>query len=156
MPKLHPIQIALGLFAFACACRPTPAVPATSTPSSGAQGMWTVELSQTGGLVGVDLDVQVTSEGQLVATNRRSGRTLSSRITEAQSGELDSLYRAAISAQYADRPSTCADCYIYQLTLSSGHESRTIRLDDASMAGTAAEPLITFLIQLRDSALGEP
>jgi hypothetical protein len=31
-----------------------------------------------------------------------------------------------------------------------------IRLDDASMAGTAAEPLIAYLTGLRDEALAAP
>ena len=154
--NFRPTQIAAFLVASACACRPTPASVPASTPSSAGPIAWNIELTQTGGLAGVDLSVQITSGGQLVAANRRSGHTSTSRVSEDQIGELGRLYAAAASAQYADHPSACADCFGYELTLTSGQQSRTIRLDDVSMAGTAAEPLIAYLTGLRDAALAAP
>jgi len=117
---------------------------------------WAAELTQSGGLLGVDLQIQVTSAGQLVASDRRTGRTVRSQVVESQIGELGKLFDAATSADYPDSPPVCADCFVYGLTLTSGDQSRTIRLDDVSMAGTAAEPLIARLISLRDDALAGP
>jgi hypothetical protein len=147
-------RIAVGLVAFACACGPAPTVTPAATSSPRPLDAWSVGLIQTGGLVGVDLEVQVMSGGRLLATNRRSGHAASVQLTESQLEDLGRLFRAADSTQNAQGSSACADCFAYQLTLTSGAKSRSIQLDDVSMTGTAAEPLIEYLARLRDAALG--
>jgi hypothetical protein len=111
---------------------------------------------QSGGLIGVSLEVQVTSGGKVVAADRRSGRSSTTELTPAQMGEIERLYSAAASARYPQNSSACSDCFVYELTLTSGDRSRTVRLDDTSFPGTGAEPLIAYLIRLRESALGAP
>jgi hypothetical protein len=146
--------IAVGLLAFICGCRPAPTSLPAATPSTSAT--WSAKLTQTGGLIGVDLEVQVTSGGALTAINRGTGRTASTQLRESQVAELGRLLPAALSSDYAESPSNCADCFVYALALTSGDQSRTIRLDDVLIAGTAAEPLIAYLARLRDDALAAP
>jgi Emfourin len=148
--------VVVGLVAWLCACRPAPTLGPAATPPAQVSETWRAELTQSGGLLGVDLEVQVTSGGVLTASNRRSGGTASTQLAEAETTELRKLLDAALTSEYAGSPSDCADCFAYELTLASGNQSRTIRLDDATMSGTAAEPLIAYLVRLRDEALAAP
>jgi hypothetical protein len=148
--------IAVGLVAFASACGPAPTAPPAAKPSPGPLDGWNVGLIQTGGLAGVDLEVQVSNGGQLLAANRRSGHTANAQLTKTQLDDLGRLYEAADAAQYAQGSSTCADCFQYELALTSGDTGRTIKLDDTSLTGTAAEPLVAYLTRLRDDALASP
>jgi hypothetical protein len=149
-------SITAGLAVLLCACQPEPISLPAATPSAEPPATWSAALTQTGGLIGVDLEVRVTSEGALAASNRRSGRASSTQLAQTQINVLGRLLDAALTSEYAENSSGCADCFAYQLALTSGARSRTIRLDDTSMAGTPAEPLIAYLSRLRDDALAAP
>jgi hypothetical protein len=139
-----------------CACAPlrlaVPPLPATPT----GEASWTVILGQSGGIVGVDRTVQVTSNGQLVASDGRSGKRVSTQLHSESIAEVNRLYDEAVSAQRAPHDSTCADCFEYDLELVSDTGTVHISLDDTNLADSGVEPLIAYLLQLRDAALAGP
>lgn len=158
-PAMHSFRltwVAVGLGALLWACGPASTSVPVATPSAATADTWRVELTQSGGLMGVDLDVQVTDRGALTAIDRKSGSTVSTKLAGTQIAEIRQLLDAALRSDYAGGASQCADCFTYELALTAEDHSRTIRLDDASLAGTAAEPLVTYLVRLRDEALAAP
>ena len=138
----------------ACAPLGTQVPNTQSTPSHGDS--WTITLRQSGGFVGVDKTVQVSSDGQLVAADQRSGRRAALELAPKSISELSQLYYDAASPAQAPRESACADCFVYDLAIETQGGNTDIRLDDTSLAGSKAGPLIHYLIQLRDAALATP
>ncbi len=153
MRKVGPAYIILILALLMSAC--VPALPGSSerqpVPSPGPS--WNVQLTQSGGFVGVLLTVEVSSDGLLKAENRRAGTSVSQQLPPETISKLLQLY-SEVKIPSGDQPQpTCADCFEYDLQLSSGGQTMKIRADDTSLASSGAGELISYLGQLRDQAL---
>ena len=120
-------------------------------PSPGSS--WTMKLDQSGGIAGVSLSLEITSDGRLTAKDERSGRVVVQDVPQEAMGRLMQLYSAVQAATPKPLPSACADCFIYDLEVSSGEGLVQIHADDTTLADSGAADLIAFLRQLRDTAL---
>jgi hypothetical protein len=147
------LRTTLALITFLTACgRVLPATTAPQPlPSPGEA--WTIKLTQSGGFAGVHLTVEVSSNGQLKAEDQRSGRTVLQNLSPASMTELNRLFSKALAATAAPPRSGCADCFIYDLEVTSAGNTSAIRVDDTTLEASGAAELITFLRQLRDRAL---
>jgi hypothetical protein len=134
----------------AAACGSAPAYPpAVATP----EGAWTINITQTGGFAGVQLVARVSSDGRLEAEDGRSGRLVEQQLPRSTVQEIGQLL-AQIDLPPAQRPgSSCADCFIYDLELSSATGMVRLQVDDTSIADSGAQPVIQLLVKLRDQAL---
>lgn len=125
----------------------------TPVPLPSPPAPWTLELTQSGGIAGVQLSVEVTSDGALTATNERSGRTIQQTLPADTLAQLRKLVAALPDSAVAPGPSSCADCFVYTLVLSSPSRNAKISADDTTMSASGAQELISFLRSLRDAAL---
>jgi hypothetical protein len=113
-----------------------------------------VTLSQTGGFAGVNLKVEVSSEGRLTAENQKTGTKVTKNLDAATLDKLSALVAAiASSAPRSRQPSACADCFLYDLQVTSGTRSAHVQADDTTLSASGAQDLIALLIRLRDAAL---
>ncbi len=145
---------------FLSACGPAQIVPpdiqplpSPSAPGSAATGSWNVSLDQSGGFAGVQLHVDVTSNGRLTAQDGRSGKTITKDLDAATLSNLSGLVASAASSPQSRQRSSCADCFLYDLQVTSGGRTSQVHVDDTTLAGSGVQDLIGLLQQLRDSAL---
>ena len=122
-------------------------------PFPSPSGGWTMSLTQSGGFAGVMLKVQVSSNGQLIAKDERSGRSVTRTLPEATIAKLAQLYSAARVATPGTPHSGCADCFLYDLQLTSDGGTIQLQADDTRLAASGVAELIAMLQQLRDDAL---
>ncbi len=142
------------IFLSACALAPRPTKLSSPVPLPSPVGKWALKLTQSGGIAGVMLTVEVSSDGQLKAEDQRSGRSVTQVLPPQTMAELQRLISAtAISTPGAPR-SGCADCFIYDLEIQSNGNSTRVHADDITINDSGAADLILFLRKLRDSALG--
>ncbi len=139
------------LFTTGCsAARPnSPAPEALPSPPS----TWTIELTQTGGFAGVQLWVEVTSEGQLTARDQRSGRTAIEMLPTDSLAQLRQLVQEAAISESIKPSTSCADCFLYSLALTSDSGTQRMEADDVTLGSSGAQALIAYLRSLRDAAL---
>lgn len=123
-------------------------------PLPSPEGSWSLELDQSGGFAGVHLSLQVTSAGQLTATDLRSGRTATQSLSPDTMAELRRLMAQAAISDVPGKPSSCADCFVYNLTLKSNSGTVQMQADDSTLGNSPAQPLISYLRSLGDSTLG--
>lgn len=152
--RFSAILLCTVLFPFACAPAPEPMPTESSMPIPPQS--WRIEFSQSGGFIGISRSLRVSSDGQLEASDKRSGANVGRALSKAELDTLGKLYAQAIGAEEPMQPSGCADCFIYDLALTDGGRTTQVHLDDTNLPGSAAEPLIDYLRQLRDAALGTP
>lgn len=153
MRVIRLVAIVLFGMAFGSACGVVfPSYPGPQ-PLPSPEGDWTLTLRQTGGFMGVQLQVEITSAGQLTATDERSGRTATQTLPAQSMSRLRQLMAEARIPAGGGTPSACADCFIYDLTIKSGSGTMSMRADDVTLGGSGAADLITYLTDLRDSAL---
>jgi hypothetical protein len=135
------------------ACAPAGGAPDAPQPLPSPAGDWKLKLTQSGGFAGVNLTVEIDSHGQLTATDKRTGRTVSQSLPADTMRRLSQLYSQVSLTTPRGPGSGCADCFIYSLELSSGGRPMQIQLDDTTLAGSGMADLIQQLQQLRDRAL---
>lgn len=126
---------------------PTPAL--LPSPS----GNWTVRLVQSGGFVGVQLTIQVSSTGEMQAEDQRAGRQVAKTLPPETVAEVSRLLSQTTIPAAPPQPSACADCFVYDLEVSVPGGTYRIHADDVSVADSGAQALILYLARLRDSVL---
>ena len=132
------------------ACGPASSFP---PPALTPGDTWSVKLTQTGGFVGVHWVVVVSSDGWMRAEDQRSLRVISKPVSEAAILELRRLMAQTVVSETDRFPSACADCYMYDLEITSSAGTTRIRADDTDLGESGAQGLIEFLGRLRDQAL---
>ena len=140
---------ALSLF-WLSACGPARVFP---PPVPTSQNVWSVEFVQTGGFVGVHLVTEISSSGQMTIEDTRTGRTVSKPLSEATIRELGQLLAITEPGENAQLPSMCADCFLYDLKISSPTGVIRVKADDSTLGQSGALPLIDYLREIRDQAL---
>lgn len=140
-------------FGLAGACTPFGPNAPMPAPLPSPESTWTLQLTQSGGLLGVNLWVEVTSAGQLTARDERSGRGVTETVSAANMTKLQTLMAAAVLSQSAQKPSACADCFVYDLVFISATGTERVHADDVTLGSSSAADLVAFLRSLRDSAL---
>ncbi|MFH1183615.1 MAG: hypothetical protein V1755_01060 [Chloroflexota bacterium] len=144
------LLIVMGLL-WLTACGPLRSFPG---PAATQDGSWrTIRLTQTGGFAGVHLEIQVSSEGWVTAKDQRSGRAVTSPISEGALRELNQLIAQTRLPATEHLQSLCADCFIYELEITSGAGVIRIQVDDTNLGESGARELIQFLGEIRDQAL---
>ncbi len=118
------------------------------------KGDWMVSMNHSGGIMGLSRSIEVSSEGKYTVIDERGGKKVTK---ELGSDELDKLQGIVGSSKYitmeSPKPSGCADCFIYALSIQGSGEKFNVQLDDISLPDSGMEPLITYLRALIDNAL---
>lgn len=160
MFKNHLLAALIALSFFMSACGPAVIVPpdarplpSPSGPTSSPVDAWNISLDQSGGFAGVQLHVDISSDGRLTAENGRSGKKVTKDLDAATLGKLSALVSAASNLE--SPRSSCADCFLYDLQVRSAGGSVRVQADDTTLAASGTQDLILLLQQLRDSALKE-
>ena len=150
----------LMLALFLAACGPatiTPPdaqpLPSPSGPQPSPAGAWDITLSQSGGIAGVQLNVEVSSDGRLTAEDQRSGKKVTKELDAATLEQLSRLVSAITTSTPGSPHSNCADCFLYDLQITSGSQRAHVQADDTTLAASGAQALIGLLQQLRSGAL---
>jgi hypothetical protein len=140
----------LTIFLFISSCSQAKPIP---QPFPSPSSKWTVKLNQSGGIAGVLLTVEISSDGQLKARDQRSNRNVTQNLSSQSTSKLNQLIsNTAVSAKGVPQ-SSCADCFIYDLEIQSEESDLHIHVDDVTIKNSGASELITYVIKLRDDAL---
>ncbi len=127
------------------------AAPSQATPSVPlSQGKWTVKLTQSGGIMGLQRNITVTSDGKIVAVDERTNQTVTSKLTQEELGRLKVRLDSSAFTTAAPQTAVCADCFLYDLEVQSGGQTYSAHYDDTNLPDSSLEPLIAFLRDLLD------
>jgi hypothetical protein len=133
-----------------CTSRPPQSATAPSAPVPIGEP-WRLEIHLSGGFAGLDRQLELSSTGELTASDRRRDTHITARLSAGEIAQIDALIPVA-PAVSASRTG-CADCLLYDLTLYVHGQSVVVHLDDISLGRSGTEPLIRSLLTLLDSAL---
>jgi hypothetical protein len=153
MPNRAVLPCTFMLAILLAACAPLVSTPEAPLPLPSASEAWTIKLTQTGGLAGVRLVVEITSDGRLKAENPRAGVSVNQAVSPQALSELRRLYTSAMVATPAGPKMSCADCFHYSVEITSAGQTMQVQLDDTTIAASGMADLIHYLQQLRDRAL---
>jgi hypothetical protein len=139
------ILISLTLMFILVACAPT-----TQPPSQTIS----VTYHRSGGITGADDTWQISADGKVSHQGQTAGT--SQQLTAAQMADLAAAVRTANFMSLADSyvpQDTCCDRYLYEITVTSDGQSKTVQTIDASPTAPAElTHLVNTLNQLVSSA----
>ncbi|HVN16849.1 MAG TPA: hypothetical protein VMT73_13985 [Anaerolineales bacterium] len=130
----------------------TPPEPTQSAPTPISSGNWTVELNQSGGIMGLQRNVTITSDGKVVMVDKHTNQIVNSQLSPKDLSQFKSLLDSLVFDNSGSRSSGCADCFYYDLEIQTGTQHFLIQLDDVSLADSDFKPLVVYLRGLMDQA----
>lgn len=112
---------------------------------------WRLEIHLSGGFAGLDRQLDLSSTGELKASDRKRDTHVTARLSAEDIAQIGSLIPVTPAAS-ASRTG-CADCLLYDLTLHAHGQAVVLHLDDINLGRSGIEPLIRSLLTLLDRAL---
>ena len=111
------------------------------------EGDWSVQMIQTGGIVGVQRAVEVLSDGSYTFYQQAGSEGVKGQLTEAELTQLRELI-GTLEITTSRTNMTCADCFEYNLEIETGGKKMVVQLDDLTLPDSDAGELVTFLLGL--------
>ena len=144
--RMRIVFIALLLGSVLSACGPARTPIPASQPASEPGGDWTIRMTWSGGIMGMMKTIEIHSDGRArIEDQRGNGQSTDMDLTAGQLRQLTELVNSA-PLQPPGRPgAVCADCFVYDLEITSGGRTFSAQLNDINLPGSGLEPLIEFL-----------
>jgi hypothetical protein len=130
--------------------RVTRAVPTVG--ATAAADEWRITLHVSGGLAGLDRELQIASSGEVTAIDRRRRLQVAGLVPAGDLKEIASVVEAAEPASDM-RPNDCRDCLVYDVELRAADRTRIWHMNDANLAGSAPAQLVDLLMSVMNRAL---
>lgn len=126
----------------------------TSTSLPILNGDWKIEMTHSGGIMGLLRSVEVSADGKYTVTDERASQTFSG---ELGANELAKLVEVISTSEYIS-PSgpegmVCADCFVYDLEIQGSDSTLTIQLNDINLPDSGMAHVVGYLRGLIDKAL---
>jgi len=138
---------------FLSSCGTAGSIKPIPQPLASSSDNWNVKLVQSGGIAGVLLTVDVSSDGRFKAEDQRSQRSVTKVLPSQTTAELKGLIFNTVVSTSRVLQSACADCFIYDLEIQSDGNDFKFHVDDLTINDSDAQGLITTLLKIRDEAL---
>ena len=123
---------------------PTPQAPPNLT------GDWSVKMTQSGGIMGLLRTLEVQSNGKLHIEDLRNKQSTERQLNADQMKQLNRLVSSARLNAPREPEGVCADCFVYDIQITSNGRTFSTRLNDASLPDSGMQALVSYLIELTD------
>jgi len=124
----------------------------TSMPA--LEGDWTINLNQSGGIMGLSRVIEIRADGGYSVTDPLGGKTVKRKLGSAELSKFKKLVaESAYITTEKPLPSVCADCFVYNLVIESSGSRFSVVQDDISLPNSGLETLVAYLRDLMAAAL---
>jgi hypothetical protein len=148
---VHLTAVFMMLFLPGCAPAVDVGFDAPTPPE--LEGEWSVKMTQSGGIMGLMRSVEVSSDGNFTISDGRLEPATTGKLSDDDLRMLRELVEnARVSARGANI-SVCADCFVYDIEITSNGKTFTAQVDDMTLPDSGMEALVTFLRGLMDANL---
>jgi hypothetical protein len=108
---------------------------------------WSITFTKNGGLAGIAKELFINSKGKVLVHNNNNGSSLETMVDSTQIQEIRSLLEQACPFEAAKATRSCADCFVYYLSIQVEGQNYKTKLVDGSIP-VNMEPLIQYLSNL--------
>ena len=151
MPRLsvseHWCCVCLALAMAGCGAQVQPPNPVAPTST------WRVELTLSGGLVGAEKVLELSSTGHLNIIDKRSNRQVTTHLPTEELVRIFALLVDTSHLQPTGTPPACRDCFQYDLDVRMDGQHFSFRVNDLNMNQAGLTPIVNALKELQDRAL---
>ena len=134
------LVLTAALLVSACGQKESPII----YPTPELTNDWTVSMTQTGGIMGLQRTIEVNADGSYTVTDSRNGDVVTGTLAADEIGELKGLV-TSIKFAAPELQSNCADCFLYDINIQSNGQKLIIQADDVTLLDSGVEALVSFL-----------
>lgn len=126
-----------------------------STPTLPADlgDTWTIDMTQSGGIMGLRRSVEISSDGKYTVIDERMNKSVSGVLSTNELARLKEIISTLKMEAQTPKQSVCADCFVYDIEIQSNDETIRLPLDDITLPESGMEPLVSALITVMNTAL---
>jgi len=152
-------RLVVGVFvaALLTACATPPSNPPPSPSSTESKPdmpeIWNVRLGISGGIAGIQKNLELASTGQLIVTDQKKNRRVEGIVPAEELVSISELVRVVVHIQPLGQPPACPDCFQYQLDVQMDEQHVSLQVNDLNLVESGLEPLISALTALQERAL---
>lgn len=130
------------------------AQPSSSTPYTPPtlEKEWSVKMTLSGGIAGLMRNIEVRSDGSYTVVDERANTSVDGMLAGDELAQLEEMI-SILEVSAARNPSTCADCFVYDIEILSGGQKMIVSADDVTLGDSGIATLAQFLREIMDSAL---
>jgi hypothetical protein len=118
---------------------------------------WKIEYQVSGGFAGVRRQMELSSDGKLIATDLKRGKSIERQASPEQLTQITSiLAKIDFGGRKEARPRVldrCADCFQHAVAVHINKQRHSLHFDDVSLRGSPYAALIGFLSSLLNQCL---
>jgi hypothetical protein len=145
MPIKRTVFIIILLGIMLSACKPAQTPLPTAQPFPSLSGDWTIKMTQSGGIMGMLRSIEIQSDGKSHIEDARGKQSTDRQLNSNQMKQLTGLVNSARLQAPGKPDAACADCFIYDLQITSGGQTFATQLNDISLPNSGLEDLVHFL-----------
>ena len=125
----------------------------TQQQASDLTGTWTVEMQLSGGIAGLSRSIEITSDGAVIVKDERNGKTMKRQLTSDELTQFASLVKSASLKSTSGGSTGCADCFIYNIKMTSDSRNFSAQYDDVSLPDSGMSSIVKYLADLMSRML---
>ena len=131
-----------GIVVSACGSGQTP-IPTQSLDCQSPKE-WKIDFSLSGGIAGLSRSLSMSSHGNVVVQDLRSGEKNVSALTKDELNKIAGMLAEACPFESGKSDSECADCFEYKLNVLMDGRQYRLKANDVSVPKSSAS-LIGYL-----------
>jgi hypothetical protein len=151
---IRPSLFACGL----CMCLALPVAgcengSAESTPPASptlTQPRWQLEFVLSGGIVGSQRMIELSSAGTLIITDKKNDTPVTLQVPNDELTRVFALVVEATRLQPTGKPPMCRDCFQYDLTVQMAGQRFSYQVNDLNISAAGLAPLVKALNELQE------
>jgi hypothetical protein len=136
------------------ACSPAMPTPlATPNPPTFGES-WTIEMNQSGGIMGLSRSIEISSDGKYTVTDEHADKTIEGQLSTNELAQVQELVKTLEPAKVTSVEQTgCADCFVYTIVIQGEGKSSPAQVNDITLKDSGFAPLVTFLTDIMETSL---
>ena len=130
-----------------------PPSPSSTESKPDMPDIWNVRLGISGGIAGIQKDLELVSTGQLIVIDQKKNRRVEGIVPAEELESISELVRVVVHIQPLGQPPACPDCFQYQLDVQMDEQHVSFQVNDLNLVESGLDPLISALTALQERAL---
>ncbi len=110
-------------------------------------------MQLSGGIAGLSRSIEITSDGAVIAKDERNGKTMKRQLTSDELTQFVSLIKSASLKSTSGGSTGCADCFIYNIKMTSDSRNFSVQYDDVSLPDSGMSSIVKYLADLMSRML---
>lgn len=125
-------------------CSPSATVAPTKLQIPALKGDWSISMTHSGGIMGLQRSIEIKADGIYTVKDERGKKEMTGQLSKEELANLIEVVNASTYSKN-NEPYGCADCFIYEITITGSGGIFSAQVDDISIEKSGLSDLVVTL-----------